>query len=194
MGFKIEGACIEPSMNHEPSPEKTKNTSGIPSPSNWNGKRTRIFLSSPGEREPIFSTPRGRRYLDGVSSLWCNVHGHQVPAIDRAILNQLKKIAHSTLLGASNEPAILLAEKLIEWRPGDLTRVFYSDSGSEANEIAAKMAFQYWQQAYPPRRNPKIYSLRSEKATTVTPSGPLAWEGSTSSMASSGRCSSKPSS
>ena len=89
---------------------------------------------------------KGKKYLDGVSSLWCNVHGHQVPEIDRAIQKQLKKIAHSTMLGSSNEPAILLAEKLIKLVPKGLTRVFYSDSGSEANEIAAKMAFQYWQQ------------------------------------------------
>src|SRR5579885_3604063 len=79
---------------------------------------------------------KGKKYLDGVSSLWCNVHGHQVPEIDRAIVKQLKKIAHSTLLGASNEPAILLAEKLVGLAPKGLTRVFYSDSGSEANEIA----------------------------------------------------------
>ena len=96
---------------------------------------------------------KGKKYLDGVSSLWCNVHGHQVPEIDRAIQKQLKKIAHSTLLGASNEPAILLAEKLVKLAPKGLTRVFYSDSGSEANEIAAKMAFQYWQQKKP--ANPK---------------------------------------
>jgi adenosylmethionine-8-amino-7-oxononanoate transaminase len=100
---------------------------------------------------------KGKRYLDGVSSLWCNVHGHQVPAIDHAIRKQLKKIAHSTLLGASNEPAILLAEKLIKLAPRDLTRVFYSDSGSEANEIAAKMAFQYWQQASPPRKSKNLF-------------------------------------
>jgi adenosylmethionine-8-amino-7-oxononanoate transaminase len=98
---------------------------------------------------------KGRKYLDGVSSLWCNVHGHQVPAIDRAIQKQLEKIAHSTMLGSSNEPAILLAEKLVKLAPKGLTRVFYSDSGSEANEIAAKMAFQYWQQVIPakPRKN-----------------------------------------
>ena len=71
---------------------------------------------------------KGKKYLDGVSSLWCNVHGHQVPEIDRAIQKQLKKIAHSTLLGASNEPAILLAEKLVKLAPKGLTRVFYSDS------------------------------------------------------------------
>lgn len=88
----------------------------------------------------------GRRYLDGVSSLWCNVHGHQVPEIDEAIVNQLKKVAHSTFLGLSNTPAIELAEKLAALAPRGLTRIFYSDSGSEAAEIALKMAYQYWQQ------------------------------------------------
>ncbi|HET9869946.1 MAG TPA: aminotransferase class III-fold pyridoxal phosphate-dependent enzyme, partial [bacterium] len=89
---------------------------------------------------------KGKKYLDGVSSLWCNVHGHRVPAIDAALKRQIGKIAHSTLLGASNEPAILLAEKLVKLAPRGLNRVFYSDSGSEANEIAAKMAFQFWKQ------------------------------------------------
>ena len=89
---------------------------------------------------------KGRRYLDGVSSLWCNVHGHRAPALDHALRRQLSKIAHSTFLGLSNVPAIELAEKLIQIAPKGLTRVFYSDSGSEAVEIALKMAFQYWQQ------------------------------------------------
>src|SRR3989338_698092 len=95
----------------------------------------------------------GRRYLDGVSSLWCNVHGHRVPEIDRAIENQLKKIGHSTFLGLSNPPAITLAEKLIGIAPRGLTRVFYSDSGSEAVEVALKMAFQYWRQSGFPRKS-----------------------------------------
>lgn len=94
----------------------------------------------------------GRRYLDGVSSLWCNVHGHRVPELDRAIKTQLEKIAHSTFLGLSNEPAILLSEELIKIAPKGLTRVFYSDSGSEAVEIALKMAFQYWQQSGFPKK------------------------------------------
>ncbi len=89
---------------------------------------------------------KGKRYLDGVSSLWCNVHGHRVKEIDRAIKKQLGKVAHSTFLGLSNVPAIELAEKLIRVAPQGLTRVFYSDSGSEAMEIALKMAYQYWQQ------------------------------------------------
>lgn len=93
----------------------------------------------------------GYWYLDGVSSLWVNVHGHRNPLIDKAIRAQLKKIAHSTLLGLSNLPAIELAEKLIEIAPESLEHVFYSDSGSEACEIALKIAYQYWQQ----RKNPE---------------------------------------
>jgi adenosylmethionine---8-amino-7-oxononanoate aminotransferase len=88
----------------------------------------------------------GRRYLDGVSSLWCNVHGHRVKELDRAIEKQLKKISHTTFLGLTHPTAIELAEKLIAIAPKGLTRVFYSDSGSEAVEIALKMAFQYWAQ------------------------------------------------
>jgi len=88
----------------------------------------------------------GRRYIDGVSSLWCNIHGHQKKELDRALAQQTKRIAHSTFLGLSNLPAIELAEALIQIAPRRLKRVFYSDSGSEAVEIALKMAFQYWQQ------------------------------------------------
>ncbi|HRK62629.1 MAG TPA: adenosylmethionine--8-amino-7-oxononanoate transaminase [Candidatus Omnitrophota bacterium] len=88
----------------------------------------------------------GAKYLDGVSSLWCNVFGHQVPEIDQAVQAQLKKIAHTTTLGLTHPSAIELAEKLLKIAPQNLTRVFYSDSGSEAVEIAVKIAFQYWQQ------------------------------------------------
>jgi len=88
----------------------------------------------------------GKWYIDGVSSLWVNVHGHRKKAIDNAIKKQIDKIAHSTMLGLSNVPATLLAEKIIKLAPKGLTKVFYSDSGSEGVEIALKMAFQYQQQ------------------------------------------------
>jgi len=88
----------------------------------------------------------GKRYLDGVSSLWCCLHGHRVPEIDAAVTAQLQRVAHSTLLGLGGEPAIALAEALLEVAPPGLTRVFYSDSGSTAVEVALKMAFQYWRQ------------------------------------------------
>ncbi len=91
-------------------------------------------------------------YIDGVSSLWCNVHGHRHPAIDAAIREQLRQVAHSTLLGLSHEPAIELAERLVAIAPEGLTRVFYSDSGSTAVEVALKMAFQWWAQRDEPQR------------------------------------------
>src|SRR4051794_35684550 len=88
----------------------------------------------------------GRRYIDGVSSLWCNVHGHRHPRIDAAVREQLDSVAHTTMLGLSHPPAIELARRLVEIAPPGLSRVFYSDSGSTATEIAVKMAFQFWQQ------------------------------------------------
>jgi adenosylmethionine-8-amino-7-oxononanoate aminotransferase len=92
----------------------------------------------------------GNKYIDGVSSLWVNIHGHVHPHINQAIKDQVDRISHSTLLGISNVPAILLAKRLVEITPKSLTKVFYSESGSTAVEIALKMAFQYWQQKKSP--------------------------------------------
>jgi adenosylmethionine-8-amino-7-oxononanoate transaminase len=86
----------------------------------------------------------GREYLDGNSSLWLNVHGHGREELNEAIAEQLEKVAHSTLLGLSNVPAIELAERLVRLAPGSLGKVFFSDSGATAVEIALKMAFAYW--------------------------------------------------
>lgn len=85
----------------------------------------------------------GRKYLDGISSLWCNVHGHRVPEIDRAIREQLDRVAHTTLLGLSSVPSIELASELVARAPRGLTKVFYSDSGATAVEVALKIAYQY---------------------------------------------------
>jgi len=102
----------------------------------------------------------GNRYLDGVSSLWVNLHGHRREEMDQAIINQVREISHSTLLGLSNVPAIKLAKKLVEITPKGLNKVFYSDGGSTAVEIALKMAFQYWQQkSSPQREKTKFISL-----------------------------------
>lgn len=88
----------------------------------------------------------GRRYIDGNASIWTNVHGHCHPTINEAIIQQLSKIAHCSFLGTTNEPAILLAEKLIGLFPSNsLQRVFFSDDGSTAIECAMKMAIQYFQ-------------------------------------------------
>lgn len=89
---------------------------------------------------------RGRRYLDGVSSLWCNVHGHRHPALDAALREQIDRVAHSTLLGVTHAPAVELARRLVECTPPGLSRVFFSDDGATAVEIALKMAFQYYRQ------------------------------------------------
>jgi adenosylmethionine-8-amino-7-oxononanoate transaminase len=86
----------------------------------------------------------GRKYLDGVSSLWVNVHGHRRREIDESIKRQLGKVAHSTLLGLASVPSIELARKLVEITPSGLDKIFYSDSGSTAVEVALKIAFQYW--------------------------------------------------
>jgi adenosylmethionine-8-amino-7-oxononanoate aminotransferase len=106
----------------------------------------------------------GRRYLDGVSSLWVTLHGHKKQEIDQAIKDQIDKISHSTLLGLSNIPATRLAETLVGITPPGLERVFYSDNGSTAVEIAIKMAYQYWQQvggsfSFDPRKKSRFVSL-----------------------------------
>jgi len=104
----------------------------------------------------------GRRYIDGVSSLWCNVHGHRVPELDAALRAQLDQVAHSTMLGLANVPATVLARQLVELAPSGLTRVFYSDDGATAVEVALKMAFQYWRQCPEPRPGKtKFLSLES---------------------------------
>ena len=93
-----------------------------------------------------FGISHGREYIDGNSSIWTNIHGHNHPAINAAIKSQLDKVAHVSFLGSTNAPAIELAEKLAGCFPrGSLTRTFYSDDGSTAVEVAVKMAVQYWQ-------------------------------------------------
>ncbi|MCM8770252.1 MAG: adenosylmethionine--8-amino-7-oxononanoate transaminase [Candidatus Omnitrophica bacterium] len=87
----------------------------------------------------------GKWYLDGVSSLWVNLYGHRKREIDLAIKTQIDKVAHSTLLGLANVPSVELAKRLIEIAPAGLRKVFYSDNGSTAVEVALKIAYQYWQ-------------------------------------------------
>jgi adenosylmethionine-8-amino-7-oxononanoate aminotransferase len=93
----------------------------------------------------------GREYLDGVSSLWCNVHGHRHPRIDAAIREQLDQVAHVTLLGMAHPATVKLARRLVELAPAGLCHVFFSDDGATAVEVALKMAFQYWRQAQRPQ-------------------------------------------
>ncbi len=102
----------------------------------------------------------GKRYLDGVSSLWVNVHGHNRREINQAIVAQLERVAHTTMLGLTHPSAIELGKRLVEIAPGKLSRVFYSDTGAAAMEIALKIAFQYWQQCESPKSHKtKFFSL-----------------------------------
>lgn len=99
----------------------------------------------------------GNRYLDGVSSLWCNVHGHNHPRLNAAIIAQLERVAHVTNLGVSNPAAIELARRLVERTPAGLEHVFFSSDGASAVEVALKMAFQYWRQRENPRPEKTSY-------------------------------------
>ena len=99
----------------------------------------------------------GNEYIDGVSSLWCNVHGHRHPRLDAAIRRQLDCVAHVTSLGSSNPTTIKLARRLVDLAPPGLQHVFFSDDGATAVEVAVKMAFQYWQQRENPRPQKTCY-------------------------------------
>ncbi len=100
----------------------------------------------------------GNGYLDGVSSLWCNVHGHRHPRLDAAICGQIDRVAHVTNLGASNPTTIQLARRLTEIAPRGLNRVFFSSDGACAVEAAIKMALQYWRQRSDPRPEKTLYA------------------------------------
>lgn len=104
----------------------------------------------------------GKRYLDGVSSLWCNVHGHRVPEIDQAIRDQLDRHAHSTLLGLGSVPSIQLARELVRRAPAGLNKVFYSDNGSTAAEAAVKIAYQYHRQKPSPEPQRDLFLAMGE--------------------------------
>jgi adenosylmethionine-8-amino-7-oxononanoate aminotransferase len=110
---------------------------------------------------------RGRQYIDGVSSLWCNVHGHRVPALDQALRDQLEHVAHTTMLGLTHPKAAELAGRLCELTPGALNKVFYSDSGATATEVAFKMAVGYWYHHNQPQRNTFIAIAGAYHGDTV---------------------------
>lgn len=99
----------------------------------------------------------GREYIDGVSSLWCNIHGHRHPRLDEAVRRQLDRVAHVTSLGCSNPTTIELAARLVKIAPAGLNHVFFSDDGATAVEVALKMAFQYWRQCSRPRPEKTCY-------------------------------------
>lgn len=121
-----------------------------------------------GGRGVILRDSRGREYIDGNSSIWTNIHGHGHPVLVEAIRRQLDQVAHVSFLGSSNEPAILLGERLVGLLPDSgLTRVFYSDDGSTAIEVALKMTLQYWQLAGHSERNRFVAFDRAYHGDTV---------------------------
>ncbi len=109
----------------------------------------------------------GNRYLDGIASMWTNIHGHNHPDLNAALKTQLAQVAHTTLLGYSNIPAIRLAKKLVEITPAGLNKVFYSDNGSTAVAVALKMAYQYWQHKGQPQRKLFIHFDKAYHGDTI---------------------------
>ncbi|MCM8779737.1 MAG: dethiobiotin synthase, partial [Candidatus Omnitrophica bacterium] len=110
---------------------------------------------------------RGNKYLDGISSLWVNVHGHRKQEIDAKIKEQLNRVAHSTLLGLANTASIELAQRLIDIAPRNLKKVFYSDNGSTSVEVALKIAFQYWQHRGKKEKQKFVYLENSYHGDTI---------------------------
>ncbi|MEW9668388.1 adenosylmethionine--8-amino-7-oxononanoate transaminase [Ammoniphilus sp. 3BR4] len=129
-------------MNHEALLEKSRKHLWLPFTQMKDYEANPLIIES-GQGVKVKDT-EGKEYYDAFSSVWLNVHGHRKQELDEAIRQQLKQIAHSTLLGMANVPATQLAERLVQLAPKGLTRVFYSDSGAASVEIALKMAFQYW--------------------------------------------------
>ena len=109
----------------------------------------------------------GRRYIDGVSSLWVTVHGHNRREITEAVARQAARLDHSTMLGLANTPAVELAEKLVKLAPTGLEKVFYSDNGSTAVEIALKMSYQYWQNTGKPEKHMLCHLANSYHGDTL---------------------------
>ncbi len=105
-----------------------------------------------GAKGVWLETEDGRKLLDGVSSWWVNTHGHSNPYLNEALRKQAETLEHVIFAGFTHEPAVLLAEKLVEVLPEGLTRVFYSDNGSTAVEVGLKMAYQYWRNKGEERR------------------------------------------
>ncbi len=97
-------------------------------------------------------TEDGRRILDGISSWWVNIHGHSHPKLNEALAAQARQLEHVLFANCTHRPAVELAERLLELLPAGLTRIFYSDNGSTAVEVAIKMALQYWRNAAQPQR------------------------------------------
>jgi len=112
-------------------------------------------------------TEDGRKILDGISSWWVNIHGHSHPKLNEALAAQARRIEHVIFAGCTHEPAVNLAERLVEAMPAGLNRVFYSDNGSTAVEVALKLAVQYWRNRGEPRRTKFIALNHAYHGDTV---------------------------
>jgi adenosylmethionine-8-amino-7-oxononanoate aminotransferase len=137
----------------------------------WDRRHVWHAFTQMGEYEPLILAEGhgstvvdidGNEYLDGVASLWCNIHGHRHPRLDAALREQLGRVAHVTNLGSSNPATIKLARRLVEITPPGLEHVFFSDDGATAVEVALKMAFQYWRQRPDPRPGKTCYLALGE--------------------------------
>ena len=116
----------------------------------------------------VLRDPFGNEYLDGNASIWTNVHGHNHPVINAAIMEQLGKVAHTSFLGFTHEPAIRLAKALVDLLPGGkLTRAFFTDNGSTAIESAVRMALQFWKQNGRPLRDTLVAFDRAYHGDTL---------------------------
>ncbi|MHC4177765.1 MAG: adenosylmethionine--8-amino-7-oxononanoate transaminase, partial [Planctomycetota bacterium] len=147
---------------HDPTPEQLKT---------WDRQLIWHAFTQMAEYEPLILDRAsgcvlvdidGKEHIDGVSSLWCNIHGHRHPRLDAAIREQLDRVAHVTSLGCSNPTTIKLARRLVDLSPPGLEHVFFSDDGATAVEVAIKMAFQYWQQRDEKRREKTCYLALGE--------------------------------
>jgi adenosylmethionine-8-amino-7-oxononanoate aminotransferase len=149
-------------MNEQPTPEQLRE---------WDHRHFWHAFTQMAEYEPLVIARAegcrlydidGRSYLDGASSMWCNVHGHRHPRIDAAVREQLDRVAHCTSLGMGCDTSVRLARRLAEIAPGNLEHVFFSSDGSSAVEVALKMAFQYWRQCASPRPTKTKYIALAE--------------------------------
>src|SRR5262245_58360681 len=114
-------------------------------------------------------TDDDRQLLDGISSWWVNIHGHAHPRLNQALYEQAKKLEHVIFAGATHEPAVELAERLVGVLPAGLTRIFYSDNGSTAVEVAVKLALQYWRNRGQPSRQGIVALHHADHGDTVGP-------------------------
>ena len=122
----------------------------------WLRREPIVIVSGKGA---VLRDARGREYLDANSSIWTNLHGHRHPKIDSALQRQLQKIAHSSALGLANEPASVLAAKLVKLAGPPLGKVFYSDDGSTALEVALKLAYEFTRRTRGLKCRPRFLSL-----------------------------------